>query len=154
MSESLSIASVVPSAVLLVETGFMPLNPQGSQESALLLQLTTLYREWLPQPPPVPAAEPPPVLSRVGPFDASVSPTAKRDHPLITDQQDGCSYCSTNYRDDHSNLYSPFGMQVHHPQFLEWVGATESACLLGLPHGEWLQVMTRQDTLHAALQLQ
>ena len=33
-------------------------------------------------------------------------------------------------------------------------GAPKSARLLGRPPTEWLQVMSRQDTLHAALQLQ
>ena len=49
---------------------------------------------------------------------------------------------------------TPFGPQVHHPQFLEWVGATESARLLGPQPGEWLRVMSWEQTLHAALQLQ
>ena len=45
---------------------------------------------------------------------------------------DGCPYRVTSYRDDdHSNLDSPFGVQVHQPRFLEWVGAPESARLLG-----------------------
>ena len=60
----------------------------------------------------------------------------------------------TSYRDDdHSSLDSPFGVQVHHPRFLEWVGTPESTCLLGRPPAEWLQVMTLWDTLYAALQL-
>ena len=61
----------------------------------------------------------------------------------------------TSYRDDdHSSRDSPFGVQVHHPRFLEWVDAPESAHLLGQLHADWLQVMTRRDALHAALQLQ
>ena len=43
---------------------------------------------------------------------------------------------------------------VHHPRFLEWVVAPESARLLSHPPAEWLQVMNRQDTLLVALQLQ
>ena len=77
-------------------------------------------------------------------FDVSASPAATIDHLLITNQWDG----------DHSSLDSPFGVQVHHPQFFKWVGVPESARLLGRPPVEWLQVMTQQDTLHAALQLQ
>ena len=45
-------------------------------------------------------------------------------------------------------------VHVHHPQFLEWVGAPESARLLSHAPAEWLQVMNRRDTLHAVLQLQ
>ena len=61
----------------------------------------------------------------------------------------------TCYRDDDdSSVDSQFGVHVHHPRFLEWVSAPESAHLLCHPPAEWLQVMNRQDTLHAALQLQ
>ena len=49
---------------------------------------------------------------------------------------------------------SPFGVHVHHPRFLEWEGAPETARLLCRPPVEWLQVMNRRDTLYAALQLQ
>ena len=49
---------------------------------------------------------------------------------------------------------SPFGVYVHNPRFLEWVGAPKSAHLLSRPPAEWLQVMNRWDTLHAVLQLQ
>ena len=34
------------------------------------------------------------------------------------------------------------------------MGAPKSDCLIGQPPAEWLRVMTWQDTLHAALQLQ
>ena len=110
-------------------------------DPALLLQLTQAYRELLPQPPPVPAADPQSVLSREGPFDAWAELAATRNHPLISDQRDGCSYRVTSYRDDdHSNLDSLIGVQVHHPRFhprfLEWVGAPESAHLLGQPPAE------------------
>ena len=44
---------------------------------------------------------------------------------------------------------SPFGVHVHHPWFLKWVGALESDCLLSRP-----PVMNRRDTLYATLQLQ
>ena len=106
-------------------------------DSALLLQLTQAYREWLPQPPTVPAADPQPVLSREVPFDALAKPAATWDHLLISDQRNGCSYRVTSYRDDdHSNLNSLFGVQEHQPRFLEWVGALESARLLGRPPAE------------------
>ena len=39
-----------------------------------------------------------------------------------------------------------FGVQVHHPQFLEWVGTPESAGLLGRALGEWLRSLTRVQT--------
>ena len=61
----------------------------------------------------------------------------------------------TSYReDDNASVDSSFGVHVHHPQFLEWVGAPESAHLLGRPLAEWLQVMNHRNTQYAALQLQ
>ena len=83
-------------------------------------------------------------LSRKGPFDASTEPAATRDHPLISAGWAGCPYRMTSYRDDdHSCVVSLFGVHVHHPRFLEWVGAPESARLLCHPPAEWLQVMNR-----------
>ena len=120
-------------------------------DPALLLQLATAYHKWLPQPPP----DPVPILFREGPFDAATCPATTSEHPLITNQRDGCPYIFKSYRDyEYSLVDTPFGLQVHHPQFLERVGAPESARLLSQPPAEWLRVMSREQTLHAALQLQ
>ena len=76
-------------------------------------------------------------------------------HDFHLPQEPVPAYHMTSYRDDDgSSMDSQFGVHVHHPWFLEWVGAPESASLLSHPLAEWLQVMNRQDTLHAALQLQ
>ena len=57
-------------------------------------------------------------------FDAVSSSAATTEHPLIANQQDGCPYHFTSFRDyTHSLVDTLFGAQVHHPQFLEWVGA-------------------------------
>ena len=47
-----------------------------------------------------------------------------------------------------------FRVQLHHPHFLECIGAPESARLLGRSPVEWVQTMDRQDVMAAALQLQ
>ena len=61
----------------------------------------------------------------------------------------------TTYReDDRASVDTSFGVQIHHPRFLECVGAPESARLLDRPPTEWLRAMDRQDTLIAAVQLQ
>ena len=59
----------------------------------------------------------------------------------------------TSYREEDIASVN-FVVQVHHPWFLESVGALESARLLGRPPVEWLQVMDHRDTLYATLQLQ
>ena len=61
----------------------------------------------------------------------------------------------TTYREEDVAQVDPtFGVQLHHPRFLECVGASESARLLGRSPAEWLQVMDRQHVLGPALQLQ
>ena len=93
---------------------------QLNTDPSLLEQLATAYRDWLPQPPPDPAPFLAPSLFCEGPFDAASCPKATTRHPLIGTQQDGCPYQFTSYRDyEHSRVASPFGIQLHHPQFLE-----------------------------------
>ena len=126
-----------------------PSSIQVETNPALLLRLATAYHEWLPQPPPYPVPVLHPSLFREGPFDATT------EHPLITNQRDGCPNLFISYQDyEHSLVDTPFGLQVHHPQFLEWVEVPQSARLLGRPPAEWLRVMSREQTLNAAFQLQ
>ena len=47
-----------------------------------------------------------------------------------------------------------YGLQLHDPRFLEYVGAPESARLLSRIPGYWLHHMDRDQAVSAALQLQ
>ena len=115
-------------------------------DQALLHELTQTYHDFLPLQEPVPRSIHRPFLP---------GRAATRDPPLISTGRAGCPYRMTSYRDDDdSSIDSQFGVHVHHHRFLEWVGAPESARLLSRPSAEWLQVMNRRDTMHAALQLQ
>ena len=69
-----------------------------------------------------PTMDPAPVsLFREGPF-AVADP-----HPRIGDNKGGCAYRFTSYRDyDYAVQDGHFGVQMHHLQFLEWVGAPKS----------------------------
>ena len=100
--------------------------------------MTQSYRCFVPSQGPVPSVGPPPaVLSQEGPFDASVEPNATGDHPLISTGLTGCPYHMTTYREnDLASVTTSFGVQIHHPLFLECVGAPESARLLGHPPAE------------------
>ena len=90
-----------------------------------------------------------PLYFREESFDAAAH------HSRIGDRHGGCPYRVTSYRDyEHYIKDGPFGLQVHHPQFLEWVGSPESARLLGRAPGEWTRSLTRVQTLDAACQLQ
>ena len=60
----------------------------------------------------------------------------------------GCLYRMTTYREaDLASFDTSFDVQIHHPRFLECVGAPESDRLLGRPPAEWLSVMDRRDAL-------
>ena len=97
----------------------------------------------------------PAVLSREGPFDAFTEPADTNDHPLISFQLTEYPCRMTTYREEDVALMdTAFGMQLHHLRFMEYIGAPESARLLGRPLAKWLQVMDRQDVLVAAMQLQ
>ena len=67
----------------------------------------------------------------------------------------GCPYRMTTYcEEDVARVDPTFGVQLHHPWFLECIGAPESARLLGRSPAEWLQVIDHQDVLGAVLKLQ
>ena len=68
-----------------------------------------------------PARDPAPVhaplLFREGPFVAATP------HPRIGHNKGGCAYRFTTYRDyDYAIQDGLFGVKIHHPLFLEWVG--------------------------------
>ena len=78
-----------------------------------------------------PAMDPAPVLAssffHAGPFAAATP------HRWIGDNRGGFAYRFTTCRDyDYAVQDGHFGVQMHHPRFLEWVGAPESARLLSV----------------------
>ena len=94
-------------------------------------------------------------LSREGPFGACCVLADTGSHPLILDGLPGCPYCMTSYlEEDIAEVDPAFGVQLHHPRFLECIGAPESAQLLGHSPAESVQTIDKQDVMAAALQLQ
>ena len=70
-------------------------------------------------------------IPREGPFDAFASPMDTEDSPLVTTGLPGCPYRITSYNGlTLSDMNPAFGLQLHHPRFLEFIGAPESARLL------------------------
>ena len=55
---------------------------------------------------------------------------------------------------DMTDVDLTYGLQLHHPRFLEYVGAPESPRLLSRPPGYWPPDMDREEAVSAALQLQ
>ena len=92
-------------------------------------------------------------LSREGPFNAYGATSG--DFPLISDGLPGCPYRMTLYKSvEVADVDPAYGLQLHHPLFLEYVGAPESARLLTRAPGHWVQTMDREEAVTAALQLQ
>ena len=70
-------------------------------------------------------------VSREGPFDAYTSQMDTGDSPLVATGLPGCPYQIRSYTGPAVADTNPaFGMQLHHPRFLEFIGAPESARLL------------------------
>ena len=72
-------------------------------------------------------------ITREGPFDAFASPMNTEDSPLVTTGLPGCPYRITSYNGPAlSDMNPAFGLQLHHPRFLEFIGAPESSSA-GMP---------------------
>ena len=74
----------------------------------------------------------------------------------VLDSLPGCQYRMTSYDDDVdcSDLCPAYGLHLHDPRLLEFVGAHESARLLSRSPEYWLHHMGQDRTMSAALQLQ
>ena len=105
--------------------------------------------------PCAPVVSTPRDLSWEGPFDAYSATSDTGNLPLISEGLLGCPYRMTSYESAKvANIYPAYGLQLHHPRFLEYVGAPESARLLTRATGHWVQTMDREEAVTAALQLQ
>ena len=94
-------------------------------------------------------------VSREGPFDAYCSPMDTGDTLLVSMGLPGCPYRITSYTDPTiADTDSAFGIQLHHPRFLEFIGAPESARLLFRSPAFWVQHMGPEDAVAAAVNLQ
>ena len=97
-----------------------------------------------------------PDLSREGPFDIHRGHHHSGTSPRLCQDNQGCPFRMTSYDPEKGGpAFSPeYGVQLHDPRLLEYVGAPESARLLSRSPEYWVQHMGREKTLSAALQLQ
>ena len=93
-----------------------------------------------------------PDLSREGPFDASDVVPDEGQSPLILDGMEGCQYRMTSYDERHPSR-NTHGIHMHDPRVIEYMGAPESARLMGRTPEYWVQHMGRERTIQAALRL-
>ena len=97
-----------------------------------------------------------PDLSLEGPFDVYQDRPVSGASPRVLDGMQGCQYRMTSYDQDSGGPdFSPaYGIQLHDPRLLEYVGAPESARLLSRSPEYWLHHLGHEKRLGAALQLQ
>ena len=100
-------------------------------------------------------AKPGPDLSREGPFDACDADHDPGQSPIVMDSMAGCQYRMTSYEErmNVSDMDPSYGIHMHDPRVIEYMGAPESARLLGRTPEYWLEHMGRERTIQAALPL-
>ena len=91
-----------------------------------------------------------------GPFDPDTTPMDTDDSPLINASMPGCPFRMTSYTGPAMRRMSDtsFGLQLHHPRFLEFIGAPESARLLNQSPSFWVDRLGQDSAMAAAMNLQ
>ena len=78
-------------------------------------------------------------IVREGPFDTGATPMDTEDSPFIITGMPGCPYRMTSYTGTALvDADATYGLQLHHPRFLEFIGAPESARLLNNSPSFWV----------------
>ena len=86
---------------------------------------------------------------------AIISPMDTEDSPLITTGLPACPYRFTSYSGPAFSDSNPaFDLQLHHPRFLEFVGALESARLLYRSPTFWVDRLGEEQAMAGAVNLQ
>ena len=94
-------------------------------------------------------------IVREGPFDAGATPMETEDSPLISTSMPGCPYRMTSYTGTAMvDADTTYGLQLHEPRFLEFIGAPESARLLNHSPSFWVDRLGQKSTMAAAVNLQ
>ena len=94
-------------------------------------------------------------IVREGPFDAGATPMDTEDSPLINMGMPGCPYQMTSYTGTAlMDVDTAYGLQLHHPRFLEFIGAPESAILLNHSPSFWVNRLGEECAMAAAVNLQ
>ena len=87
-------------------------------------------------------------LAREGAFLAEILSSSLRSFSA------GCAFRNTTYRaSDYASPSGEFGIPLNHPRFLEWIGVPESAGLLEMGPGRWLNALLWDQAMDAAVQL-
>ena len=86
-------------------------------------------------------------------FDACVAESEPGQSPLVLNSMLGCQFRMTSYddRDNRDDLDPAYGIHLHDPHMMEYMGAPESARLLGRSPEYCLEHMGRDRSVNAAL---
>ena len=94
-------------------------------------------------------------IAREGPFDPDTTPMDTEDSPLINASMPGCPFRMTSYTGPAmADSDTSYGLQLHHPRFLEFIGAPESARLLNQSPSFWVDRLGQASAMAAAMNLQ
>ena len=94
-------------------------------------------------------------IVREGPFDVDATPMETEDSPLINTSMPGCPYRMTSYTGTAMvDADTRYGLQLHHPRFLEFIGAPESARLLNQSPSFWVDRLGQESAMAAAVNFQ
>ena len=94
-------------------------------------------------------------IAREGPFDPDTTPMDTEDSPLINASMPGCPFRMTSYTGPAMvDSDTSYGLQLHHPRFLEFIGAPESARLLNQSPSFWVDRLGQASAMAAAMNLQ
>ena len=147
----------------MAQTSTPPVSPMTADTSTPTAALTSQRNTGtVPFPSPVLSAgevhtDPGPDLSREGPFDACDADHDAGQSPIIMKSMAGCQYRMTSYEErvHHSDrdMDPSYGIHMHDPRVIEYMGAPESARLMGRTPEYWLHHMGREQTIQAALRL-
>ena len=153
---------------LLQETGIEPTSPLPLSpmpvDTSTSTAAPTPQRDTVELPSTSPVlsagdrhADPGPDLCREGPFDACDVDLEAGQSPIVMNSMAGCQYRMTSYEDrvyhSDSDLDPSYGIHMHDPRVIEYMGAPESARLMGRTPEYWLHHMGRERTIQAALRL-
>ena len=94
-------------------------------------------------------------IAREGPFDVCDTHMDTEESPLISTGLPCCPYRMTSYtRTAVADADETYGLQLHHPRFLEFIGAPESARLLNNSPSFWVNHLGEECAMAAAVNLQ
>ena len=88
-------------------------------------------------------------LVREGPF------LEERSAESIRSLGPGCAFRNTTYRvSDYAEPAGDYGLLLNHPRFVEWIRVPQSARLLELSGRQWVDKLSRDQAVTAAVHLQ